>query len=1230
MFQKSQAIIVLAFIALFWLFAAVPDTQPMPIRNVSYHKVLGPPNWMVAQREDVQLWHDYGAFALYAVSPTAVSQLRLADNEAVQIMDTWDILWVGSTPLNTQAAAAAQPSADQEAATNGYALQLIQFVGPIKQEWLTAVSATGATLIHYVANNGYLVWADDAGRAKLVEMSHTSDFLQYSGPYQEVYKIESTLQALDSAAVADELVTISVQMIRHTQQGSTEQAIQALSAQSQIMWTPILAYQNTAVTVHASDIATIAALPDVVWVGAYHSPEMLDEVQAQLLAGAFNNDQTGPTAPGYLTWLNDLGFSQNPVDYPIIDIVDDGVGSGQIDSGDYTLNQFGGIDAPSRVAYNTNCTSDVAGGGIHGHGHLNASIAVGYDTQTGGPYQDENGYQRGLGINPYGRVADTRVFNNAGFFDVTGCQRSVVEIARRTSANGAAISSNSWGCSLCAGVYDLFSQAYDTAVRDAQRQVPGNQEVITIFAAGNAGPGSTTILSPGNGKNVISVGGSESFRTDFAGLCVPSNYVDNAMDIAAFSSRGPAAGGRVKPEIVAPATHIVGTASPHPDFNASAVCAYYPNGQDTFVTSSGTSHAAPAVSGIASLYYYWLENEYGLTPSPAMMKAYLIAHPAYLTGVDANDTLPSNDQGYGMPNMAIAFDDADRHLVDQTIIFDNSGETWTFDTSVADPTKPVRLVMTYTDQPGMVGISPQVNDLSLKMTMGGQTYRGNHFSGQWSSPGGAPDALNNYEAIFLPAGTSGSFSVTVTAHNVAGNGVPGVGDETDQDFAFVCYNCVQTPDFEITIVPADQSTCQTTNDMNLNVSTRKLAGFSEQVVLSVQGLPAGVNVVINPSTIVPGSSSVITMSGLSNAAAGDYKLTVTGMAVSQTHSNHFWLHVSDALPSPVTLSEPPDQATDVVVNPLFTWSSPTTEFVTLQVATDAAFTDIVYDTVVQGQSHRYDSLLNNLDRDTHHYWRVLSENSCGQTVSLTQEFHTDDTFSILLVDDDWGMIMSLIGWGQQVETAFVTAMNHQGSYFGYWDVESMGGEEPGLETLSNYDAVIWFSGDTYFPFGSAGPNEQSETALTSFLEQDRCLLISSQEYARDSGVSAFMQTYLGVSSAEDDAGATLLTGQPIIFDALGTFPIGGTPELFIADPDIVRPNASAEVAFVREDQAPVAVYRDAGYQTVFLGFDLSDVGQMERMLILDTFLDWCRATEEYRLPQAPNLPDLFLPIVIKP
>jgi len=61
-------------------------------------------------------------------------------------------------------------------------------------------------------------------------------------------------------------------------------------------------------------------------------------------------------------------------------------------------------------------------------------------------------------------------------------------------------------------------------------------------------------------------------------------------------------------------------------------------------------------------------------PSPALMKAWLIAHPTCLTGTSANDNLTGSSQGYGMPNLTSMFDERPKVLFDRSEIFDNSGE----------------------------------------------------------------------------------------------------------------------------------------------------------------------------------------------------------------------------------------------------------------------------------------------------------------------------------------------------------------------------------------------------------------------------------------------------------------------------------------------------------------------------------------------------------------------------
>jgi hypothetical protein len=133
-------------------------------------------------------------------------------------------------------------------------------------------------------------------------------------------------------------------------------------------------------------------------------------------------------------------------------------------------------------------------------------------------------------------------------------------------------------------------------------------------------------------------------------------------------------------------------------------------------------------------------------------------------------------------------------LLDQQLVFGDSGDVWQKKFMAADPTKPVRMVMAYTDAAGAVGSSPQVNDLNLQVDASTSRYVGNHFLYQWSVSGGIPDSKNNYEAVFLPAGMMETLTLTVTAFNIAGDGVPNNDDMTDQDFALVCYNCFTVQD----------------------------------------------------------------------------------------------------------------------------------------------------------------------------------------------------------------------------------------------------------------------------------------------------------------------------------------------------------------------------------------------------------------------------------------------------
>ncbi|HEY0230890.1 MAG TPA: S8 family serine peptidase [Dokdonella sp.] len=976
-------------------------------------KVLAPKGSFGAGARGVEALEDYGRFVLYRVDAPALARAQQT-SASLSIDSDADRLQFSAHPFDTQRETPSAPAPFSLQTPGGAALQIVQFVGPVKQAWLDALAARGIRPVHYVPSNGYLVWADEAAQARLANLRSTAGWLQYAAPFHGFLKVDPELGGrLAANPAADDEVDVTVQIYVHDGADATRQFVQSKGILSgaqraplgagtpNYTWSPILQFQNLDLRVRLSDIAPIAERADVTFVGAKHQRTLMDEKQALILAGDF---APGLASPSYLQFLLDHGFSQDPAAYPLIDLTDStidegGTGATVLDTADEMLHRNGDLAQPARIAYFKNCSDwpDDQVGAADGHGSLNAGIIGDYDQRSGYPFQDEQGQHLGLGINPFARIGSTVIFVSAppqsNDFGCGGNDQGVVDA---NALNGAKISSNSWGYSASL-TYSSPDQTYDAAVRDVDVASAGNQPMIYVFAASNDGPGAGTVGAPGSAKNTITVGASENLRpfTGANDIC-PSDdasAADDPQSVAGFSSRGPASGQRVKPEVIAPGTHIQAGASVYSGFQGGGVCIqYYPQSpaQTEFAVSSGTSHATPAMSGLASLAYWWIEqggagaavgtiDEIGgaRAPSPALMKAWLMAHPSYLTGTYANDDLPSNNQGYGMPNMSDMFSATPKVLLDQSEVFDNTGETRSYTFGVADPTQPLRIAMAYTDAPGELGASPQVNDLDLAVSVGGQTYLGNHFDHQWSVPGGSADNANNYEAVFLPAGTEGDITISVTAANIAGDGVPASGDATDQDFALVCSNCSQAPSFTLSAEAALQVCAG--SETQAAIRLVPTVGFADPVTLAASGNPAGTRAAFAPNPATPPNAATLTLAADAAATPGTYAMTISGASGSLVRTQALDLGVFNTLPEAALDASPTDGSIDVSTTPTFSWNAAEHAYGYLvQIATDPAFAGIVRShettdtawTVGSGEA---------LDSSARYWWRVIARNPCGDS-----------------------------------------------------------------------------------------------------------------------------------------------------------------------------------------------------------------------------------------------------------
>jgi subtilisin-like proprotein convertase family protein len=832
---------------------------------------------------DARVVARYGSFTLVEAAGDDYARLRTAGADR---RDDMREVTTAAGPIDPAADRASL--AGKDAPDRDEVLALVQFIGPPKDAWLERLRATGARIVTYQAENAYVVHADGAAVDRIADLVGTDPAVRAVIPMTAADKVEaeapgtaryavSTLSGDDGSAARDEAAAAGTEVSAPTSVGSLR--------------TQYLELAPDEVDGLARDPAVVTIEPDA-------APRPHDERASQITAGNLNAF-LGPSAPTYLTWHN-ARFTP-PFNFAI-DVTDSGVDDGTLTPDHPDLYEQGSTSNPDRIDYMTDYTGGPDARDCTGHGTNVASIAAGYNSGTGAANEDGSLYNHGLGVAPLAQIGASRIF---------GCNGQVTPsldpeaITSSAYANDARISNNSWGTGKVGlveywGEYDVRSAAYDQLVRDAQSGTGGDQPIVEVFSAGNDGdgiPGTKnegygTVSMEGSGKNVITVGASEGVRASGTDGCgTTDSEANSARDIASFSSRGPTEDGRLKPDLVAPGTHVTGARSPAGIFDQSLAGTCTPFFAGTYSLISGTSQAAPQVAGAAALARDWYENNVpgGVVPSPAMTKALLINTATDLAGGDNGKGAtvaggPNEDQGWGRVNVGSAFDSTtSREFYDQVATFGDSSDPPDVHSFVVPNTsKPVKVTLVWTDPPGPLSGDAFVNNLDLEVTAGGRLYRGNVFGGSWSRTGGAADFRNNVESVYLPPGTAGRFAVAVRPTAIAGNGVPNSGDATDQDFALVVSNATE----QAAPVLAHEAT--TVNDAIAGgdgdgvLESDEFAALSEQVRNTGPDTASGTQ----PATLTGAAGLGVTSGSATYAALGS--------GASGSNSPSFGVHLANA------------------------------------------------------------------------------------------------------------------------------------------------------------------------------------------------------------------------------------------------------------------------------------------------------------------------------------------------
>ncbi|MFO7936831.1 MAG: S8 family serine peptidase [Kiritimatiellia bacterium] len=633
---------------------------------------------------------------------------------------------------------------------------IIHFGQPVTKEMRKRVENSGAILCGYLPNYAFLAEVTNESLQILADDSE----INYITEYTVDDKIQPFLAALIKTENPNDTIQVSIQTLDGKdiktvvnylkQNGRTVENVKQLPE-----WGVVDAI------VPLNDMAALAEMGEVQWIEERADVQLLNDFAANtnhINAISSWNDW-------YLT-----GEDQ------IVGHADTGVDTGDKSSihPDFT----GRIEALFDLA---NGGSDAAD--YDGHGTHTAASICGNGTASGGQYK---------GIAHKARLISQCVVDHATG-DFTGIN-DLFGLYEQSHEAGASIHSDSWGATSY-GYYDSLSRTTDLFAWTYP-------DFIAVFAAGNSGMDGNGdgiidlngLNSPGTAKNVLTVGATENDRTAIPegyrgytyGTAWPSSYGTNPIKddwiswsattspyqqgMAAFSSRGPTADNRIKPDICTPGTDVISLRSTMSE--AGYGWGILPS-DNNYCYNGGTSMSTPLAAGSLALLRQYIVERAGIAqPSSALLKAAIIGGSRSLApgqyGTDSTQeipfTSPNNVEGWGQPDLAqtVHPDDMMIKLIDNISL--ETGETNTFEITVEKNGYPFDAVLCWVDYPATAGASVTlINDLNLNVVTPGTNTL-------YPNSGIADDDRNTVESVRVNASTTGVYKINVIGENVPQSG----------------------------------------------------------------------------------------------------------------------------------------------------------------------------------------------------------------------------------------------------------------------------------------------------------------------------------------------------------------------------------------------------------------------------------------------------------------------------
>jgi len=202
--------------------------------------------------------------------------------------------------------------------------------------------------------------------------------------------------------------------------------------------------------------------------------------------------------------------------------------------------------------------------------------------------------------------------------------------------------------------------------------------------------------------------------------------------------------------------------------------------------------------------------------------------------------------------------------------------------------------------------------------------------------------------------------------------------------AFRFDGCVSTAAFTLTATNLSQNVCAATPSavalQPVTITVNPVNGFASPVTMSfpAPGLPAGFGGSYVPGVITPpATTSDADLTATNAATPGAHDIVLRGSADGVDHDLTLQVNVTTQVPGQVALSAPANGAVNQPSQPVFLWaaSQQVTNY-TIDIATDAAFTDILLSQTLPGGATSFQPSAA-LEAGRQYWWRVAAANLCG-------------------------------------------------------------------------------------------------------------------------------------------------------------------------------------------------------------------------------------------------------------